>query len=354
MRKGVGVALPKGVYRVRRWWYYQERRGKPDHGPNIKLPDFGTPEFWAKMSEIERGETGPAGGTFDALIAAYKAHAKWLNLSDGTKRTYGFALTRISGRWGPLRVDGLSPPAIQKFMDDAFRNQAAMGKLVHAVLRTILKWGVPRGYGTLNPAREVEAPDGGDERFAKPWPEDVFRKVVAEAPVELARMAVLGRATGQRVSDLVRLRPRFRDGAGIVTDIQKTKKTAHWCPLDQADIAAIDGWKVFANATYIAGEDGRPLTTSALRSRFAKWVGAQPDLKGLRLKIHDLRAMAVCDRRIRGDSHQRIAAAVGLSVRMVMGYSRGIDQRMAACGEREQNEAVKTLASGVKTLGEKS
>lgn len=340
MRKGLGVSLPKGVYRVSRkgkeWWYYQQRRGKPDHGPNLKLPDFGTPEFWARIGEIERGHTGPAAGSFDALIAAYKAHPKYLNLSDGSKATYRFALDHISRRWGPLRVDGLSAPAIQAFLDERFAAKPSMGNLTLAVLRTLLKWGIPRRYLTVNPAREIDPMDE-DVKNASPWPEEAWRRLVETGPPVLARLAVLGRATGQRVSDLVTMRPKGRDGAGIVTDIKKTGKRGHWCPLEQRDIAVIDGWKVFPASTYLASDTGRALSTNALRKRFDKFVADDAMLRAADIHIHGLRAMAVCDRRIRGDSHQRIAAAIGMSVGMVMHYSRNIDQRLAAGEIRESS-----------------
>jgi len=51
-----------------------------------------------------------------------------------------------------------------------------------------------------------------------------------------------------------------------------------------------------------------------------------PALKGLNLKPHRLRAMAVCDRRIDGLSHQVILAPLWASMDMVMRYSKHIYQ----------------------------
>ena len=350
MRRATLATLPKGVFRVKRWWYYQHRRGRPDHGPLVKLPEHGTPEFWAKLAEIETGPSGPRPMTVDALIAEYKAHPKYTKLSAGSKATYGPALNYISKRWGPLRVDGLTPPAIQAFLDDKFVDRASMGNLTLSVLRTILKWGVPRGYIAANPAREIEDLEEEGEG-AKPWPENVWQKVVNEAPVELARMAFLGRATGQRISDLVTLRPRQRDADGILTDIKKLHVKDHWCPLTQVDIAIIDGWGVFPNATYLADEKGRAFTPNGIRKRFDKFVEKNPEIAAAGIRIHGLRSLAVCDRRIAGHTHQRISSAIGMSIRQVMHYSKGIDQRLAAGGEREQNEPVKTQQPGLKTTG---
>jgi integrase len=346
------ATLPKGVFRVKRWWYYQHRRGRPDHGPLIALPEYGTPEFWTKLADITGDETVTA-FTVDALIREYRAHPKYVKLSAGSKLTYEPALGYVSKRWGPLRVDGLTPPAIQAFMDDEFAARPSMGNLTLSVLKTLLKFGVPRGYIGTNPAREIEDLEE-DREGAKPWPETAWRKVVDTGPTELSRLAVLGRATGQRISDLVTMRPRDRDGAGINVPIKKLAKklrgALHWCPLSVDAAAVIDGWAVFANATYLTDEKGRPFNSKALARRLAKYLAADPELAPLGLSAHGLRSLAVCDRRIEGQPHQRISAAIGMSMRQVMNYSRYIDQRLAAGDvEREQNEAVKTRAANVKT-----
>ena len=342
------MSLPRGVFRVKRWWYYQHRRGKPDHGPLVKLPELGTPEFWAKMAEIENGHAGPRPLTVDALIADYKVHPKYTKLSAGSKSSYGPALNYIAKRWGPLRVDGLTPPAIQAFMDEVFLDRPSMGNLTLSVLKTLLRFGVPRGYINTNPAREIEELEEEGEG-AKPWPEDIWQKVVDEAPVEISRLAVLGRATGQRVSDLVTMRPRQRDGAGINTGIKKLSVERHWCPLTPADIARLDGWAVFPSATYLADEKGRSFTTNTIRKRFDRYVDSDAVIKAAGIRIHGLRSLAVCDRRIAGQPHQTIAAAIGMSLGKIMHYTKGIDQRLAAGEEREQNGPVKTGQPNVKT-----
>ena len=77
-----------------------------------------------------------------------------------------------------------------------------------AVLRTLLEFGVPRGYREDNPAigvKRLKVEDSGHSPVAR-GPATAF--VMEHAPTHLRRMAFLGRATGQRVSDLVRDAPR--------------------------------------------------------------------------------------------------------------------------------------------------
>jgi hypothetical protein len=64
------------------------------------------------------------------------------------------------------------------------------------------------------------------------------------------------------------------------------------------------------------------------------------------IKLHGLRAMAVCDRRLDGLEHQEISAQLCMSLRMVMHYSKQLNQetlarRGNAKREREGNKFVK-------------
>lgn len=72
--------------------------------------------------------------------------------------------------------------------------------------RTLISSGIPRRYSVNNPVIGVDKLVH-DEEGAKPWPEDGYRFVMANAPEDLRRMAFLGHSTGQRASDLVRMRP---------------------------------------------------------------------------------------------------------------------------------------------------
>lgn len=206
--------------------------------------------------------------------------------------------------------------------------------MIVKVLRALMLWGETRGYANQAPARAVERMHR-DVESARPWPEDVWQRIVREAPPAVARMAVLGRATGQRISDLIRMRPVDRDGAGIALTITKLGDREHWCPLPPDLARMIDGWRVFPATCYVHDERGRPMTDQVVRHRFRAACKAL-GLAGL--KIHGLRALAVCDLRIAGQPHQQIAAAIGMSVPMVMHYSKHIDQRLAATGSTKRRK----------------
>ena len=84
-----------------------------------------------------------------------------------------------------------------------------------------------------------------------------------------------------------------------------------------------------------------------LRALLDDFVDQAPELaEAGPIKLHGLRAMAVCDRRRDGLEHQEISAQLCILLRMVMHYSKQIDQEaLARCGnakrEREGNKIVK-------------
>ena len=58
----------------------------------------------------------------------------------------------------------------------------------------------------------------------------------------LRRMAFLGRATGQRVSDLVKMRPADLADDGINVRIGKLRDKPHFVPLTAAQMTEIKSW----------------------------------------------------------------------------------------------------------------
>jgi len=336
MRRAVAVPLPENTFCVRKpngreYWYHQSGRGTAAKGELTRLPAGPhDAEFWQIAARLNGAAVAP--GTFDALIAAYKASTKWGRHRDRTREAYGKALQEGSSAWGSLPVAGLPPLRIREFMDEQFTHRQSMGNLTLKVLKALLAWGVERGIGKVNPAREV-SPFELDEENVRPWGEDAIRYALKHAPEPLRRAVVLGQATGQRVSDLVRMRPADRDGAGIKLTISKLRDKEHWCPLSQDDIRVIDGWESPAMTPYIF--DRRAFDSARLQRMLRDWL-ARPEtqLPKEGVRLHGLRATAVCDARMAGYTHQEIATRIGMSIGMVERYSRHIDQRLAAGKER--------------------
>ena len=164
IRQHAGVPLPDNVFRVkkrsgRQYYYYQERRGRPDHGPLIRLPDDPRdPLFWQRCNELKRGASGPEAGTFDALIAHYKGHARYKKRAPSTREVYDVCLSKISAAWGALQVRDLMPKHVYAMMD-TMSDRPSMANMVVTVLRVVLKEGIKQDFCTVNVAREIELLD---------------------------------------------------------------------------------------------------------------------------------------------------------------------------------------------------
>lgn len=344
-RKAVVVPLPSGVTKVvskagGEYWYHQHRRGKPDAGPRTRLPEFGTKEFWIAIGQIT-GETKPPGNTVDSLIETYKTQPEWLKRRPNTIATYEAALAHVSTAWGTLDPAAITVAGVMKLRAQ-LADRPSMGNMVLVQVRALMKLAVQTGLRLDNPAREIDSLEETPDE-AKPLTPEAWAALISDdAPSELRRFAVLGRATGQRISDLVQMRPADRDQEGIMLEIGKLRDKPHWCPLRPDEIATIDGWKQFKAATYVVRKDGRRYDDKALREVWHAFAATKAGAAVRGFTPHDLRATKVCDERIRGKNHQQIAAMVGMSIGMVMKYSRHIDQRLAARGTPAEQPNAKS------------
>ena len=334
-RRAVVMPLPKGVTLVRGkngvdYWYHQERRGKENAGPRTRLPDFGTPEFYAALARIT-GEVQKPGETISALIDAYKLQPEWQKLRPNSVAAYGRALTHIIDAWGNLDPAALTATHIMA-MRAVFTDRPAMGNLVLSQIRALMKLAVQTDKRKDNPAREIDGLEE-DPDEAKPLSAEAWQALTSdEAPECLKRYAILARAIGQRISDVLPLRPANRDDDGFLLTITKLRDKEHWCPLRPEEIATIDGWGVFKGSLYVARDKGRQFNPGTFRAEWNAFAATKAGEALSGFTPHDLRATKVCDERVRGKSHQQIAAMVGMSIQMVMKYSRHIDQRLAARG----------------------
>lgn len=335
-RRAVVMPLPKGVTRVIGrngvvYWYHQDRRGKENAGPRTRLPEFGTPDFWAAIAKITGESKQPSGDTIKALIDDYKLQPEWQKHRPNTVSAYERALAVIDAAWGPHDPAALTVAHIIA-MRTQFSDRPAMGNLVLSQIRALMKLAVQTGKRKDNPAREV---DGFEEEpdEAKPLTVEAWQALTSDdAPEFLRRYAVLARTIGQRISDVLPLRPANRDEDGIMLTITKLRDKPHWCPLRPEEAATIDGWPVFKAALYVARKNGRAFSPHSFRDEWNAYAATEAGSALRGFTPHDLRATKVCDERIRGRTHQQIAAIVGMSVEMVMKYSRHIDQRLAARG----------------------
>jgi hypothetical protein len=334
-RRKPGDILPAGVHAVRTrsatYYYYQPRRGTANPPPRIALGKTPhSPLFWAALAAA-RGSGGPsrvagaAPGSWAALGLAWAASREWAALAFATRATYELRMRAIVKAWGNLPAAQTTQMGVVK-LRDTLPGPAAANQLI-AVIRAALKWGRAHGYraeGLPDPCAGLEKLDLGEVEGAQPWPEWAYKAVLAEAPEALRRAAFLGRATGQRRSDLVRLGHTNRRADGLEFRIQKLGDKRHFMPLFADELTVIDGWAAPDIGPYIRHK-GKPVSGKALAALLQRFCEGHTRLKAHPVHLHGLRALAVCDRRVDGLSHQEISGQLCMSVDMVFRYSKGID-----------------------------
>lgn len=347
------MPVPKGVHAVKSgrktYYYWHPNRGTAIAGKPVPLgTDHTDPEFWERLSRAkgEDGTTTP--GSFDALIAEYKRSRKYRNRRDETRRNYDGYLDKISAAWGGMPVDGLSVAGIYKLRAKYENTPVAANHLV-AILRTMLKWGLAHGYGTINPAREIEALGIDDEQNAKPWPEDAYLYVLKHAPERLRRAVYLARASGQRRSDIVKFGKQHRQDDGLAVKIGKLRDKDHVIPLMAHQLKEIDSWSCADIGPWVMSENGKRMTGDNLQSTLNRFVSKHPKLRGLTLKMHGLRANAAIDRKMVGAENKAIGASLCMTTATVERYIRHIDKLALARTVRDQMEAANVLQEGKKS-----
>jgi integrase len=340
------VMLPKDVQKVvkpsgRVYYYYAPGRGSSTAGKRIPLgSDTGDPEFWRKL----RDASTPAAareGTLSKLIAEYKVSKAFADLRPASKRGYAHFLDRLEASGGDRPVAAMTRRDIYGLLDQMSATPFAANYML-AVLRTILEFGVPRGYRNDNPAIGVKRLKVEDKGHA-PWPEAGYAFVMERAPVHLRRMAFLGKATGQRVSDLVKMRPADLADDGINVRISKLRGKPQFVPLTAEQMTEIKSWGVCDLECFIATPGGRRFAETYLNRMWREWRASDEaiPIRNLRMSIQGLRATKINDLRSVGTEDGAIADEIGISVKMISRYLRFADKAASARASRDRRERKK-------------
>ena len=270
-------------------------------------------------------------GTFAAVIHAYLASPKFNALAQATRVDYRryLALAERPETLGAYPVEQMRPALVQAFLDGLADRPAAQ-RNARAALKAVEKWAMVRDLLPYPITTGTEAP-GGDGGY-KPWTDEQVRLAECYARPHIARLITLGSNTGQRGSDLVKMRwsdIEEYDGLLGINVVQKKTGLPIWIPFTQELTRAIGTWE--RRPTFIAlKQDGQPWTRQQLSDEWKRERDRIPELAPLKeagLVVHGLRATAVVRLRRAGASALQIGDMVGMSEQMVNRYCRKSVQR---------------------------
>jgi integrase len=333
------------IARGREYFYFQPGRGTDHVGERIKLPNDPTsPEFWVAVRQAQ-GTAGPvAADTIGALIDTYVTAWPSLQrkLAPSTQEKYQQSLRVIRDAWGGLPAASLRPSHVQALVGSIGAEKPGTANNVLDALRAMCRWACgPRELLDRDPTHGVAHFDGGEGH--KPWTREQLAIADEKFTGMLRRAYVLGRYTGQRASDIIRLGWTDIDDGGFGLRQKKTG-VQPWCPILSELEAEMAKWEK-RPGPFLLQDNGRPFTTNQLWKVFDK---AREDIPALADTVwHGLRANAVIRYRQENLSALAISDAIGMSVPMVERYCRHADRKASGQAvllrmkERKQDIAVK-------------
>lgn len=301
-------------------------------------------------------------GTFASVIRAYLASEKFKKLAAGTRRQYLalLAMAEHPEALGGLSVMTIRPALVQAFLDGLAATPGRQ-KNARVALKAVEKFALVRDllpYPIMTGTEAIDS-DGGYE----PWSDEMIKLAIERARPDLARVVRLGVETGQRGSDIIKMRwgdldeqvdPTTSTPWLGINVVQKKTGNRLWIPFTQDMVKAIEEWRPTRRAPFflVLRADGTPFPPNFLSWAWNHERDTNPALEPLKtagLVLHGLRATAVVRARKRGATVLQIASMVGMSEPMVARYSRLADQldmAMAAVhhidGTRRERLANKT------------
>jgi hypothetical protein len=276
-----------------------------------------------------KGRRHVPSGAFATVIRMFMLSDKFRNLKQGTRENYArlLHLAETPDGLGAVSTDEMRPALVQAFLDGLSHKPGAQMN-ARTALRALEKWAIVRDLlpRPITLGTELVGSDGGHI----PWTDEqvAFGEMVAVP--HLSRVISLGANTGQRGSDIIRMRwtdIEAHDGhLGIKVKQLKTGREI-WIPFTQAMIKKIDSWER-RPGFIVLRQDGTPFMRRLQLSH--QWIAElrRPQIAALRgLVLHGLRATAVVRLRRAGVSAPLISDMVGMSEPMVARYCRFSDQK---------------------------
>jgi integrase len=286
---------------------------------------------------MPRGKRRYAGITqevFASVINKYLDSEKFKKLAPHTQRTYKTSLLLAEHRdsLGSVPIEEMRPALIQAFLDGLADRPAAQQK-AQTAMKALERWAIVRDLLPREITTGTEAPgsDGGHT----PWAEEQVAFAERSVSRHLSCAITLAANTGQRGSDIIRMRwtdIETVDGhPGINVVPQKLQgRLKLWIPFTQELITKMATWERRPGFILLKA-DGTPfgnrqqLTDAWLRER------ERPEMESLHgLVMHGLRGTAVVRLRRANVEIPLISDVVGMSEQMVKRYCRLSDQKQNA------------------------
>lgn len=267
--------------------------------------------------------------TVDDLVAHYRKSRNFIDLSSSTKTNTMKAIKYLSP-WRSTPLDEIRPSEMASVMDGLTPGNA---HIFLSRARALFSYARRLGEMTSDPLSGLSAPKTGEYR---PWTDKEYRRFLALGTPTTAMAIRMAFYTGQRLSDVLKMRWSDIDGSIIRVKQQKTGVELE-IAIHPTLKKALDSHPVNGDVI-LTDENGNPFNIRSFRCKFArerKKLGLPPDLV-----FHGIRKLMACTMAEKGATPQAIMAVGGWkSLRQVSHYCKGANQRELAA------KAMATLPS---------
>jgi enterobacteria phage integrase len=319
--------------RARYYFRYRGKRWPLPGQPGTAEFSAGYDEARRKAQEDSQGDADRpdnvvfADGTLGAVIDQYFVSKDFRSKAPATIRAYRPILIELRGAYGGGRMADLREDHIRKIRTRfTSTSRADLAVMLLGMLWTFAKERLAMRLG-VNPTIDV-ARLHRREWSHEPWPEWVVEKFEAEAePKPSAQLALtLLLYTGQRGSDVVRMKWDDYDGTGISVRQQKTG-TPLWIPCHKKLKAVLDNMPG-RSGFILTSRFGSGYTAGGLRDMVA---AATVQIGAPECTTHDLRCNAAIALAEAGCEVPEIMAVTGhRTYTQAQKYLGGVNQKKLA------------------------
>ena len=279
----------------------------------------GTLEFAKSYAEAERADVrAPVGKTFDALLKAYQLSPEYRSLAASTKRCYSRYIDLISSRYGKVALQAFSHKGIRgellAWRDSMALNTPSQAENIIRFMKVALSFGSDRGLIDINHLAGAKRFKGADHS-GKIWSAKQIERILEVSPDYLQHAIKLALLTGQRISDLIRMRWDDIKGGFLSFRQQKTKAFVE-LPIFGALSVLLESIPRKAETILTNAFGASWSATKGLSDSWRSALG-RAGFRELGLRFHDLRGTAITCLADMGCSEIEIAAFTGHSLEHV-------------------------------------
>jgi integrase len=313
-------------------WY--ARVGGTSRGRRVRLKaEYGTAEFWseyqAALATAPRKPESPHEGTLAWLLERYRETTAWTYLSAATRRQRENIFLHVLETAGKQPFAKITTATIMAGRDRRANTPDQARHFLDA-MRGLFRWAVKARLVRTDPTVGVDNPPRPKSDGFAAWSEDDIAAYESRWPMGTRQRVWLDVLiyTGLRRGDAVRFgRQHVRNGVGTIkTEKTDTEVTLPILPVLAKTLEA----GPCGDLTYIAGENGRPLTKESFGNLFRE---ACRDAGLQNRSAHGLRKAAATRAANAGATVAELEAIFGWQGgTMAALYTRAADRRRLAQG----------------------